>query len=215
MDQTSSTGASFCPKCGTVVGPDDRFCRKCGYDMISASPSPTAAGTAADHVETAALASPPPNLVEPTVAAPVAEATKGVRAPLIVGLVVVALLAVGGVVMLTNGAIGGHTVKGTFELNGGFDSVAATTTGCEGKGGYGDIGPGTPVTVKNEKGELLDTTSLGTGTGGTYTCSFTFMLKVPDTAKFYTFEVGRRGEISNSHEDMVASGWTAGLSLGN
>ena len=137
-------------------------------------------------------------------------------------VILLALVVIGIVAAVALGAVSlpgsQHTVQGDFLLTdtsttgGGIDDSGVS---CQGDGGYSDIGPGTNVTVKNEKGELLATTTLGTGSGGSTYCEFKFMLTVPDNAKFYTFEVGRRGELSYSHDEMDSSGWSVGASLGS
>ena len=53
-----------------------------------------------------------------------------------------------------------------------ISSIASDGTSCEGTDGYSDIGRGTQVTVKNGKGEILATTSLGQGRGDQVTCTF-------------------------------------------
>ncbi|HJX43214.1 MAG TPA: hypothetical protein VJ352_06015, partial [Geodermatophilus sp.] len=79
-----------------------------------------------------------------------------------------------------------------------------------------DIGPGNPVTVRNGAGEILAASSLSDGDGviGAY-CTWTVVL--PDVAAdedFYSIEIGRRGEISFSREELAQSDWVAELSIG-
>jgi hypothetical protein len=63
---------------------------------------------------------------------------------------------------------------------------------------------------------ILAAASLGNGTGTTKVCNFAFTLdKVPDTAKFYSVEVSHRGQVTKSHDELVADGWKFSLSLGS
>lgn len=130
-------------------------------------------------------------------------------------LAAVAVIVVVGVgVAYMSGAVGGHDVKGTFELA--SSGSTSSAGGCKGDGGYSDIHEEVEVTVKDETGKLLATSNLGPGTATGYiNCHFEFSIKVPDAVKFCTFEVGRRGDLSFSHDEMVANGWTVGFSLGN
>ena len=132
------------------------------------------------------------------------------RTPLVaVAVGAVALVAVAAFLVLSGGS---HTVTGIFELN----DYASALHGCQGgEGGYSDIGSGTPATLKDEDGKLLASTVLGPGTGS-YKCTYTLKFTdVPGNAAFYVFEVGRRGGISSSHEEMVKNNWTVSASLGN
>lgn len=110
-----------------------------------------------------------------------------------------------------------HTVTGTVTLKDtNASGIAADSKGCYGTGGYSDIGPGASVILRDESGKILASTSLGTGQGGIHVCEFTFTLAdVPDGAKFYVVTVSHRGEISKSHDDLAAAGWSFALTLGS
>jgi hypothetical protein len=111
-----------------------------------------------------------------------------------------------------------HDIVGTFVLmntENSASAIAVTSSDCRGGGGYSDIAPGTPVTVRDETGKLLASSSLGVGTGTVTRCTFTFTLKGVPEVSFYSVEVGRRGQISNSLADMQANGWRFGLTLGS
>ena len=87
--------------------------------------------------------------------------------------------------------------------------------GCNPQGGYGDIGPGTPVTLKNETGTIIGSTSLGSGDGGGGSCTWTYVFPGVSTEfTYYTVTVGTRGDITNSKSEMEANGWTFATSLG-
>ena len=217
---------SFCPKCGKGIASDDRFCRSCGFDLASLQAEADPSGWGDQPTwRTVAPQSPPavtsadPFAAMPAPTVPAADVTeRRSRTPFVVGLLLVGAIAVGAFA-LASGTIqtplNTHEVSGTFALSDSSGGLDTSGVGCKGDGGYGDIGPGTNITVKDEKGTLLDTASLGQGTGSTTSCTFTFALTVPDSAKFYTFETGSRGEISFSHDDMVGQGWTVGITLGD
>lgn len=100
------------------------------------------------------------------------------------------------------------TVSGTFVLvdSAGLDGIASDGASCAGSGGYADIGPDTAVTVKNGKGEILTTTSLGRGKSGTANCTFSFTFPVTEGQDRYVVSVGRRGEFFYSFERMRDGG---------
>ncbi len=100
------------------------------------------------------------------------------------------------------------TVSGTFVLidSAGVGGITSDGTSCEGAEGYDDIGHDTPVAVKNGKGEILATTSLGQGTGSTANCTFSFGFPVTEGQDRYVVSVGRRGEFSCTFEQLQARG---------
>jgi len=103
------------------------------------------------------------------------------------------------------------TVKGSFSL---LDkspseySTPITVSGstCSGSGGYSDIDQGTQVTVKNGKGEVLTTTTLGAGSGGRYVCTFPFSFQITEGEDRYVVTVSRRGDMSYSFNDLKSTG---------
>jgi hypothetical protein len=100
------------------------------------------------------------------------------------------------------------TASGTFVLfdSAGVDAISSDGASCEGTQGYSDIGHDTPVVVKNGKGEILATTSLGQGTGTTANCTFSFSFPATDGQDRYVVSVGHRGEFSYSFEQLQAHG---------
>jgi hypothetical protein len=116
--------------------------------------------------------------------------------------------------------VGTHTyrIAGTLELFGsstGSDrTFFPTPFGCIGLGGYDDIMVGARVTVSNQ-----DRTIIGAGAlepiylPDEDRCVFTFTIDVPD-ATFYSIELGRRGELTYSREEMDKAGWHIDLTLG-
>lgn len=111
-----------------------------------------------------------------------------------------------------------HLITGTFTLN--QDDDANRGNGqCQGTGGYSDIRAGLDVVVKNEAGTIVATSELHDGptaydssTRGR--CIFEISVSVPD-ASFYSIEVGSRGELTYSRDDMESMGWVVGFTLGD
>jgi hypothetical protein len=111
----------------------------------------------------------------------------------------------------------GNTINGTFTLQGNSlqaGNFIAYDGGCDGTGGYDDIKTGLQVTVSNEAGTVIANGALGTGkeTGGG--CQFPFKVERVPEAKFYKIAVGRRGELSYSHEELQAANWNVNFTLG-
>ncbi len=103
------------------------------------------------------------------------------------------------------------TITGTFTLNDDSPSMYSPSievdgSSCEGAGGYSDVNPGTPVTVKNGKGEILTTTFLEEGRGGRYMCTFGMTFEVTEGQDRYVVSVGRRGELSFSFAELKTNG---------
>ena len=100
------------------------------------------------------------------------------------------------------------TVSGTFVLidSAGVDAIESDGASCEGASGYSDVGRGTPVTVKNGKGEILANTSLGQGKGSTANCTFTFSFPLTEGQDRYVVSVGHRGEFSYTFDQLRAGG---------
>lgn len=103
------------------------------------------------------------------------------------------------------------TISGSFTLN--VDdpnpyapAIEVDGASCVGASGYSDVNPGTPVTVKNGKGEILTTTYLEEGKGGRYMCTFGFTFDVTEGQDRYVVAVGRRGELSYSFDELRAGG---------
>jgi hypothetical protein len=124
-------------------------------------------------------------------------------------------LALGlGVLALVNRDDGTRDITGEFELNSSDYSWLDRGEPCRGRGGYGDVNSGTQVTVRDGSGALLATSSLRGGRADGGSCVFEFTLSDVPRADYYTFEVGRRGELSYSREDLLVEGWHVGFTLG-
>lgn len=123
--------------------------------------------------------------------------------------VLMALLLVG----CSPGAAAGHDVAGTFDLI--MDDQATLGAPCSGTGGYDDIQSGAQVKVTNQDGTLIGTGDLGAGERAEgRRCHFEFNIADLPDAEFYSFELGRRGELTYSKADMEAADWTVAMSLG-
>lgn len=99
-------------------------------------------------------------------------------------------------------------VTGTFVLtdNTGSEGIVSDGEKCQGANGYADVNPGTPVTVKNGKGDVLATTTLGPGKSGNANCTFSFTVPLTEGEDRYVLSVGHRGEFSYSFDQLVAKG---------
>ena len=207
MAQSYPPGMAPCPRCRQVIPTSSVVCPACGLQLASTGP--------------AIDSSPPPPSVAP--------ATGGRRraflflalaVALAVAVALGAVIAVGGLNLLQSGEFTGkRLIAGTLELHDTGDTfsvIQITGTTCRGKDGYSDLGPGMPVTVKDENGKLLGATSLGpatlvgTGTGGSAFCRFSFNVMV-DPAQIYSIEPGRRGAVSYPRHELEANGWRVGL----
>lgn len=110
------------------------------------------------------------------------------------------------------------TVPGTFVLtdtmpNLMISAIASDGATCAGTGGYSDIGPGTQVIVKNGKGDVLATATLGEGHGDGVACTFSFSFPVTEGQDRYVVSVGHRGEFSYTFTQLQGQG--VGIRLGH
>ncbi len=114
----------------------------------------------------------------------------------------------------------GDQGDGTYLLRGYlmlFDRNAVERSGeCYGAGGYSDIGSGVQVVVRDGNnnvmgvGKLVADETSASGQG----CSFEFEVEVQES-EFYQIEIGHRGEMVYSFEELEERDWIIGLSLGN
>lgn len=107
-------------------------------------------------------------------------------------------------------------IEGTFTV---FDSdewgLDDEGDACFPAGGYGDINASTQVVVRNSAGDELARTSLGSGQIGLLQgCEFSFTLSLTEGEQVYITEVGDRGEISYTWDEVSQPGAIA-LSLGD
>lgn len=110
-----------------------------------------------------------------------------------------------------------YQVKGAVRL---IDSkIRGTDDYCYGSGGYSDIKGAMPVTIRDGKGNILATgnTESGKRPSGKYSnviCKFSFKVNDVPKTDFYSVEIGRRGQINYSYEEMQEKKWELILSLG-
>jgi hypothetical protein len=116
--------------------------------------------------------------------------------------------------ILVAGCAATHDVNGTFVLT--DDAVTHGGGSCQGTGGYADIQAGLTVTVKDASGKIIATSRLVDDDANSPAgkCSYTFAVQVPD-ADFYAFEVGHRGELTYSRDELEGMDWDVGFTLGD
>ena len=121
-----------------------------------------------------------------------------------------------GSAIVLDGAKPPYEIRGEFTLKEGSGKMGVP--GCSGTGGYDDIEYGLSVTVRDGSGHVLGTGRLGEGKlVGSYlpkSCIFEFSVGGLPEVKFYAVEVGRRGELIYSFEEMRATNWRVAFSLG-
>lgn len=132
----------------------------------------------------------------------------------------VALFAVLGVVSLVSGGdkvpslrkAKTHDISGTFTL---IDSdVDSDGSKCWGTGGYDDVEEGLEVTVRDEEGTLLGESELGDSRQHSeLACVLSFEIADVPKAKFYSIEVGSRGDLNYSYSEMEEREWKVAFSL--
>lgn len=97
-------------------------------------------------------------------------------------------------------------VTGTLQLNGASSITTSSLPmgfACAGIRGYGDIGPGSSVTIKNESGTLLAKGAIDSSRGDDTSCILAFkVFDVPAGARFYKLEISHRGEMSYTEAEV-------------
>lgn len=103
------------------------------------------------------------------------------------------------------------TVTGSFTIiddspSYSYPLIDVSGSSCTGARGYSDVSAGTQVTVKNGKGDVLATSELQSGGGGSLRCTFPFTFDISEGEDRYLVSVGRRGELSFSFADLKSRG---------
>lgn len=163
---------------------------------------------------------PPPTLPTPT-------APPRSRRRLLVGVIaglVVVCAGIATLVAVTGGsaAAGKQTLTGQFVL---IDSdILGDWDSCFGSGGYDDFGAGMDVTVTDGDGKIIATGTTenlteadedaDTAKEADFFCVVKFATEVPKVP-FYEIEVGSRGDLSYSQEELAAEDWHVEMSLGS
>ena len=104
-------------------------------------------------------------------------------------------------------------VKATFTIteddpfDSWFPAIGKYNDGsCTGQNGYRDISSSTVVTVTNEEGVELASTTLGDGKGTYYKCVFTYTFTLLEGEKHYEVEVGDRGQLRFTESEIKIPG---------
>ncbi len=110
-----------------------------------------------------------------------------------------------------------YRLVGTLELYGesGDEFMNLAVLGCFGLGGYDDIMSGAQITIRNESGDVVAVTELQPDplSEATDECKFQFVAEVPH-ATFYSLEMGRRGDMTFSFDELEERGWFVELGIG-
>ena len=111
-----------------------------------------------------------------------------------------------------------YSIRGDLTL---IDSDIARGNGfsCYGTGGYSDISGNMQVTVRDGNGNILAVghTEPGKRPVGKYsevTCIFSFKIDKVPRSDFYSIQIGRRGELNYSFEEMQKLNWVVHFHLG-
>lgn len=83
-----------------------------------------------------------------------------------------------------------------------FEGQALATDDCWGSGGYGDLKQGTQITVTDAGGKVIALGQLGAGRMSGTACVLPFVLDVPAGHDFYGVEVGHRGVVRYTSDQM-------------
>jgi hypothetical protein len=95
-----------------------------------------------------------------------------------------------------------------------FGLLDADSSCSGGSGGYSDIDPGMPVTVRDQDNKIIASTTLPEDGEGGFGCIWTMRVAVPDDAEQYSIEGGSRGAVTYSRQQLEEDDWTAELVLG-
>lgn len=106
------------------------------------------------------------------------------------------------------------------------NAIAGEDDSCRAREGFDDVRPGVNLVVRDPRGDIVGTTTLGAGkvvrppedevehwSDAVPWCVFGFSVQVPPNLGFYTVDAGRRGQVTFSQEDLEETGWYAVLSL--
>jgi hypothetical protein len=179
-----------------------RFCGICGVEVSTEMP-------------TGSQAAAPPQVASADSPQVPSQRASWLR-PIVLVPAVVVLLGIILALLWGFGVLGGkQEVTGTFSL---LDPEGYEGTDpCFGTGGYSDIGTGAQVIVTDRAGTVIASGDLGPGkvesVEGFQVCQFSFVVDVPAT-EFYRFEVGDRGSITYTNDELEREGWHVDFTLG-
>jgi hypothetical protein len=195
---------STCPVCGTARTGSFRFCRSCGFDF--------------DTIPSGAMAPPEPNVLR-EMATPDVLGTGGARrsrsgfsgVAIIVGIALGLIAVVGGVGLVAiNVFLQHHDIPARLTVvdSGSSSKLRISGSTCRSAPGEPDIGPSTIVSVADPDGNVLATTTLGTGTVSGTACQFAFTLRGVPEVSSYVFKIdGLRLADTFSLEFFQSHGW--------
>ena len=99
-----------------------------------------------------------------------------------------------------------------------YDDSRYNYSDCSGgDGGYSDVGPGMGLTIRDQSGDIVGSTTLpssGTPYPGGCGCVWTMTVDVPANVQYLVIGSSRRGEVTYDRDELVRNDWTAGISLG-
>jgi hypothetical protein len=99
------------------------------------------------------------------------------------------------------------------------DTDEPTDCARGGNGGYSDIGPGMPLTVRDQDNRVIAAGSLPSSgevqrvSGYPVGCIWTLQFMVPAEAEHYTVDSGDRGSMSFSRTELAEQDWTVEVGL--
>jgi len=112
----------------------------------------------------------------------------------------------------------GDTLRGWVAVYSHDPTRPYTGGGCtatdEGPGEFADLKRGTPVSVKDEAGNLLAIVELSKGSTTLDTCTFAFVAGPLSSASSYTIQVGERPPATLTHEELLARRWQIRFDFG-
>ncbi len=85
---------------------------------------------------------------------------------------------------------------------------------CVGSGGYNDIAEGSNVVIRDSSGQIVGASKLDFGMAVGSVCRFEFAVTNIPESSFYSVEVGRRGALTYSQDQLKANGWRVDAVLG-
>lgn len=116
-----------------------------------------------------------------------------------------------------------QTISGLFLLRNGErvdrDLVNMEVESCRGTGGYDDIESGLGVVVRDDGGSIIGTGELISdheqlALNDLDVCLYRFEVADLPDAPFYTVEVGNRGELTYSRDELERADWVVEGNLG-
>lgn len=115
-----------------------------------------------------------------------------------------------------------HTIEGRFQLvqseRVAVETSGDTVTSCRGTGGYSDVREGLQVVVRDGAGTTLGTATLELHPSDPmpdiHSCWYAFTVPGLPETEFYAIEVGDRGELTYSFDELEEMDWRVSTLLG-